>query len=717
MRMKGFTLCIILASALSMAAHAQDTSLSRHPFAYVGEYDTRHPEKQTLRIVRDGKVCFEYSLPLHDDWGRIIEFDDVRVLANGDIVYAAMSQIGIIDKDGKDVWKFVCPKGTESHSCQPLDRDHVYFALNGVPGRIVIWNIREDRKVSEIIVPTAGTNTHGQFRHVRMTREGNFVTGLIHEQIVAEIDKDGRIVKSIPGQKAWHVDKLPGGGYLIGGDNRGYVREFDRDGNMVWELTQKDVPFPIYNLQTATRLASGNTLITSWVAGKPKELWPSSVQFFEVTPEKEVVWKVSSWDNPDLGPCTYLDILDEPATARNPRHLDRTPAMMNDFVNNPLGKGQGIFPGRVAWVHCPGVSTWDGETGIWSDERWNSQQKADLMVREGIMVLTGEKNARKAWSALFTHFNRTHGKRAVPYRKGERIAIKLNMNNTFSYTDNEELNSSPFVTLALLRSLIHDAGVRQKDIYLCEPSRWLTDNLYKRCKAEFPDVHYIDNIGLEGREKCEFYDNAIPFSPGKGENQKGLAKCIVDADYVINSALLKIHKGPGVTLTGKNWYGATNLDKDWRNNSHNSVSQDKRNGLPKYSSFVDLMGHRDLGGKCLLYLIDGTYGSRDVNGKPAPKWEKEPFCGDWACSLIMSQDALAGDSVALDILQGEWPEVGSLSFSDNYLVEAASIPSSPSGTVYDPEADGKPLTEPLGLQEHWNGKHEYKAIDLIYKKL
>ena len=174
--------------------------------------------------------------------------------------------------------------------------------------------------------------------------------------------------------------------------------------------------------------------------------------------------------------------------------------------------------------------------------------------------------------------------------------------------------------------------------------------------------------------------------------------------------------GPGVTLTAKNWYGATSLDKDWHQNSHNGVNPDKRWGHAKYSSQVDFIGHKDLGGKTLLYLIDGTYGSRDCNGAPAPKWNQAPFGGDWACSLLFSQDPLAIDSVGLDLLAAEWPEVGSLPYCDLYLVEAASLPDTISGVTYDPEADGTPLSEPLGLHEHWNENHQYQAIDLIYKK-
>lgn len=71
----------------------------------------------------------------------------------------------------------------------------------------------------------------------------------------------------------------------------------------------------------------------------------------------------------------------------------------------------------------------------------------------------------------------------------------------------------------------------------------------------------------------------------------------------------------------------------------------------------------------------------------------------------------------MDIIIGEWPEFGSLNFCDEYLREAATIPNVPSGTVY--KINGKPITMPLGLMEHWNNPidKKYTAIDLVYKKM
>ena len=117
----------------------------------------------------------------------------------------------------------------------------------------------------------------------------------------------------------------------------------------------------------------------------------------------------------------------------------------------------------------------------------------------------------------------------------------------------------------------------------------------------------------------------------------------------------------------------------------------------------------------MLYLIDGTYGSRDVNGAPAPKWQKAPFGDDWACSLIASQDPLAVDAVGMDLLISEWPEFGSFNYCDEYLVEAASIPAPPSGAVY--RVGGEPLETPLGLVEHCDSTRRYDAIGLVYRRI
>lgn len=390
------------------------------------------------------------------------------------------------------------------------------------------------------------------------------------------------------------------------------------------------------------------------------------------------------------------------------------PVKMMTGTNAPVGVAKGIFPGRVVWVHKPGVSNWDGDTGFWFEDRWNAQDKATAMVSNALAGLTGDKNEKQAWVKLFVFFNKSKNRGNHGYVNTEKIAIKVNENNTYSHADSPEINISPQLVYALLKSLVLQGGVPQDKITIFDASRFITDYTFTKCHAEFPNVIFVDNIGGDGRTKSTYKAEAIRYSKDNGKLARGLATCATEADYLINVALLKGHVGQGVTLCGKNWYGATDINSDWRKNAHDNFGQDK-NGAPKYMTFVDYMGHKDLGGKTILYLIDGFYGSKAVNGVPKPRWKMKPFNGNWPCSLLASQDPVAIDAVALDFISNEWPDAVDMDYADAYLLEAAKADNPPSGTVYDPEKDGTKLNS-LGVLEHWNNATDKQYSHNLGKK-
>ncbi len=270
------------------------------------------------------------------------------------------------------------------------------------------------------------------------------------------------------------------------------------------------------------------------------------------------------------------------------------------------------------------------------------------------------------------------------------------------------------MTLALLRTMIKDAGIPQKNITVFDASRFMTDNIYDKCHTEFPGVIFVDNVGGNGRVKSTYVEKAIPYSVDNGKLDQGLATCAVEADYLINVALLKGHVGQGVTLCAKNYYGVTSINNDWRKNAHDNFDQN-REGKPKYMTFVDFLGHKDLGGKTMLFLIDGLYGAKLVNGIPTPKWQMAPFNNNWPCSLFASQDGVAIDAVGLDFIRSEWPDALDIKFSDQYLIEAAQANNPPSKAVYDPERDGSKLSS-LGVMEHWNNAKDKKYSKNLGKK-
>lgn len=382
--------------------------------------------------------------------------------------------------------------------------------------------------------------------------------------------------------------------------------------------------------------------------------------------------------------------------------------------NAPVGTSHGINPGRVVWTHNPKAANWDGSTGFWWDDKYNSQPETDKMMNRTLLSLTGEKSLDKAWKVLFVSFNQTKKGKAEGYQPNQKIAVKINANNNSAQTNSNEINASPQMTLALLRTMIHDAGVPQKNITVFDASRFITDNIYDKCHAEFPEIIFVDNVGGNGRVKSTYVEKAIPYSVDNGKLDQGLATCAVEADYLINVALLKGHVGQGVTLCGKNYYGVTSINSDWRKNAHDNFDQN-REGKPKYMTFVDFLGHKDLGGKTMLFLIDGLYGAKLVNGIPAPKWQMAPFNNNWPCSLFASQDGVAIDAVGLDFIRSEWSDALDIKFSDQYLIEAAQANNPPSKAVYDPERDGSKLSS-LGVMEHWNNATEKKYSKNLGKK-
>lgn len=411
------------------------------------------------------------------------------------------------------------------------------------------------------------------------------------------------------------------------------------------------------------------------------------------------------------------------ATAAGAQQAPSTPVPQCLAPNTPVGTARGIHPGRVAWSHAPGAATWDGGKGFWFGDSCNNQEACDWLVAETVTNLTGEKTPAAAWNAIFRHFNSGRGKKGAGYRPGEKIAIKVNNNNTYSHDDSREINTSPHMLLALLTSLVEDGGVCQEDITVAEPSRFITDFLYRKCHDRFPGVRFVDNCGGDGRIKSEYIADAMHYSRDNGELARGIATPFTEADYVINMALLKGHVGQGVTLCGKNWYGCMNIHADWRKNYHNNFDQN-RDGTPKYITFVDFMGHKDLGGKTMLWLVDGLYGSKNVAGEPAPRWSMEPFGGEWPCSLLGSLDPVAIDMVCDDLLTSQFPDMPDAAYSDMYLLEAAMAANAPSGTVYDPEGDGTPL-QSLGAAEHWNNARDRRytrnlgtgdGIELVYRR-
>jgi hypothetical protein len=384
---------------------------------------------------------------------------------------------------------------------------------------------------------------------------------------------------------------------------------------------------------------------------------------------------------------------------------DQTTAVSWDPIpKQPMGVGTGVNPGRVVWVWNPNATEKD-LVGYWWEQENNNQAIIDHMFSIGVQNLTSTSDDSDAWNSIFSYFNEVHGNGNVGYQPGEKIAIKLNFNNALGGTgdpyvkEDNDRDASPYVVKALLRHLVNVVGVAQEDITLFDASRPIANWFYNRVYyetypadplvEEFSHIHFVDSTGdAAGREQVIPSSTTMYFADGTART---LPTCVVEAKYIINMPLLKRHPiNMGVTLSGKNFFGSF-IEQVSDIHTYHISGLTMGNPAPQ----VDLLAYEHLGGKTLLFLGDGTFGTK-VDHKTIAKFLMYPFNNDWTNSLFFSQDPVALDSVMYDFLltEGTNPTEG----SQNYLHQAAV----PLPNVYDPEHDGIYLSTSLGVHEHWD---------------
>ncbi len=301
--------------------------LAQHPFLYTGEWDHRGNRDQTIFVVRDGKVVWTYSIPIKDTNGALQELGDATRLSNGNIVFCRKVGASEITPDKKIIWNLDAPKGTEIHSIQPIGLDRVLITQNGNPGKLMLINTTTGRTEKEFTFPglNPGANPHIQFRRVHETKDGTFLAAHLRDNQVVEYNADFKEIWSYATTQPWWATRLKNGNTLM---TKGphTVLEVNKRGEVVWQFSQSDAPdYKFFIFQEAGRLANGDTVICNWCPYNLKDTrtWPGSVQVIEVSPEKKIVWALRQWKNPDLGPASSIQLLDETGVPENPGDLQR----------------------------------------------------------------------------------------------------------------------------------------------------------------------------------------------------------------------------------------------------------------------------------------------------------------------------------------------------------------------------------------------------------
>ena len=285
-------------------------------------------------------------------------------------------------------------------------------------------------------------------------------------------------------------------------------------------------------------------------------------------------------------------------------------------------------------------------------------------------------------------------------------------------------------------------GVAQSDITIGDSTGLWVNELYNMLQPTFPNVRYMDARGTLGRTKAT--RSTVPLywstTEANGKSQDYLLQAVVDAKYLINFSILKAHERNGITVAAKNHFGSLsggndNPRKPTTTNYYNihlrlpletdANAWPQRASMAQYRPLVDLNGHQGMGGKTVLYLVDGIYAGKGWAGVPST-WSMTPFDGNWPSSLFVSMDEVAVDSVAFDFLSQQWADLALAAEGvQDYMHEMALANNPPSGTFYDPEHDGQAMAS-QGVHEHWNNPIDKQytrnlgtgnGIELVYRRV
>ncbi|MCX7007603.1 MAG: aryl-sulfate sulfotransferase [Kiritimatiellaeota bacterium] len=252
-------------------------------------------------VGADGAVTWEHpAAHCNDFW----------VLANGNLLFTTGHGVLEVTREKKVVFKY--ESKSEIYACQRLPNGNTFVGECNAGRMLEVSSA--GKVVREIrLLPEGKDGGHSYIRNARELPNGNFLVTHYGEQIVREYDAKGKVVREFKAPSSPHsAIRLPNGNTLITLADKikepGLI-EYDADGKVVWQLSNKDLPgAPLKFVAGLHRLANGNTVLCNWLGhgnlGKAPHL-------FEVTPDKKVVWSYAN--HKDMKTIASVIMLDKPA--------------------------------------------------------------------------------------------------------------------------------------------------------------------------------------------------------------------------------------------------------------------------------------------------------------------------------------------------------------------------------------------------------------------
>lgn len=275
-------------------------------------FDNHYPEicRSNTPIISQEQsnrrfICTDYGAQKVreiDEQGRVVwEHDagtcaDVTKLSNGNVLFASGKEVIEVTQGHIPVFQYTS-KG-EVYACQRLANGNTLIA-ESIPLRIC--EISPDGDIVKIIPLQCNNDGHWALRNARKTPQGTYLVGHLGDSLAREYDDKGNIIRDFkaPGY-VFMAQRLKNKHTLVSWQKG--ILEFDIEGKVVWQLSEKDVPsMKLQFILGINRLENGNTIVCNWLGWNAKG---KGVPLFEVNRDKKVVWQVP--DTELIGTINYI---------------------------------------------------------------------------------------------------------------------------------------------------------------------------------------------------------------------------------------------------------------------------------------------------------------------------------------------------------------------------------------------------------------------------
>lgn len=366
-------------------------------------------------------------------------------------------------------------------------------------------------------------------------------------------------------------------------------------------------------------------------------------------------------------------------------------ARPGDLFGGPLpapaqySGGKGTRP-RVVRVFNKKASAWDYLSAPYID--YIDYAVVKDMLSRGLMELTGKENAGEAWRHIIK-----------PYKPGDKIVIKPNLNNTkIGYA--KAIMTSPQVITAVVETLL-ESGFQSSDITVYDlTARGNADIMSWLKRYPIGVVFGRDISSLADKVMARLYlsprdaDRSAPVDARHDVRSKDgthvtcyIPNVVTGAAHIINVPVFKAHQFVLQSSSLKNHFGTVRF-------SNFSPYPVPLHGDGIEKNIVDINRQRNIRDKTRIIIADGILGAplffREGYARTPSRW-KTLKTGPTPNSLFLSADPVALESVTADYVIREQEERGYAPYSHNYLHDAMEMG--------------------LGVHEHRDSAGRYKLIE------